>query len=176
MNDVSLKEQFSQSFCFILAPFSASIFFKITYSVYFISVLSGPLKSSTGIRMWSWQKCFIDCSGTDPWICFINCNIFIKLVLYALLEAIQKGKSTRVKLEYGSVEGLHTNNKEICSKELKHHSLCQQVKYTAEMILNIIQKCKNMILTLINWHQETGHNIYSQVTYVAGTTLVFNFL
>jgi len=52
-----------------------------------------------------------------------------------------------VKLEYRSVEVLHTTNEEICRTELKHHSLRQQVKYTAEMILSITQKCKNKILS-----------------------------
>lgn len=77
-------------------------------------------------------------------------DLFIELVRYVSLETIQQGKSTGLKLEYGSAEVLHIKSEEICSKELKHHSLCQQVKYTTEMILSFIQKCKNMILTVTN--------------------------
>lgn len=81
-----------------------------------------------------------------------------------------------MKLEHRSTEVLHTKNEETCSKELKLHNLRQQVKHSAESILSIIQKCKNMILSIYRLTQETHHNFYSQVAYIAGITLGQNFL
>lgn len=108
-------------------------------------MFSGPQKSNTRIHI-QWKH-FTDCSGTDPWICFANYKYFIELVLYVSLEITQQENSTRVKVEHRSTEVLLTRNEKTCSKELKHHNLCQQVKHTAESVLSIIQKCKYTILS-----------------------------